>query len=77
MKATSTGDMEKTLKEKDDKYRKWTTWETVEKKADKAVMVPLIITQDRSVHRDTVKRWNDFALDIQPDWVRMAQNVLR
>ena len=24
-----------------------------------------------------MKRWKDFASDIQVDWVRMAQNVLR
>ena len=26
---------------------------------------------------ETVRRWNDFAPDIEVDWVRMAQNVLR
>ena len=40
-------------------------------------MVPFIISHDGAVHRDTVKRWKDFAPDIQVDWVRMAQNVLR
>ena len=42
-----------------------------------AVMVPLIVSHDGAVHRDTLKRWKSFALDIQVDWVRMAQNVLR
>ena len=42
-----------------------------------AVMVPLIISHDGAVHRDTLKRWKSFAPDIQVDWVRMAQNVLR
>ena len=43
----------------------------------KVVMVPLIVSHDGAVHRDTVRRWKDFAPDIQVDWVRMAQNVLR
>ena len=42
-----------------------------------AVIVPLIISHDGAVHRDTVKRWKDFSKDIEVDWVRMAQNVLR
>ena len=41
------------------------------------MMVPLIVSHDGAVHRDTLKRWKSFALDIQVDWVRMAQNVLR
>ena len=41
------------------------------------MMVPLIISDDGAVHRDDVRRWKDFAPDIQVDWVRMAQNVLR
>ena len=77
MKVTSTEDMEKAFKEKDEKYREWTTQDTREKKADKAVMVPLIISHDGAVHKDTIRRWKDFAPDIQVDWVRMAQNVLR
>ena len=48
-----------------------------EKKVSKAVMVPLISSHDGAVHRDTIKRWKTFAPDIQVDWVRMAQNVLR
>ena len=40
-------------------------------------MVPLILSHDWAVHRDTVRRWKDFAPDIKVDWVRMAQNVLR
>ena len=42
-----------------------------------AVMVPLIISHDGAVHRDSIRRWKDFAPDIAVDWVRMAQNVLR
>ena len=30
-----------------------------------------------AVHKDTVRRWKDFAPDIQVDLVKMAQNVLR
>ena len=41
------------------------------------VMVPLVISHDGAVHVDSVRRWNDFAQDIQVDWVRMAQSVLR
>ena len=40
-------------------------------------MVPLIFSLDGAVHRDTVRRWKDFAPDIKVDWVRMAQSVLR
>ena len=40
-------------------------------------MVPLILSHDGAVHRDSVRRWKDFAPDIQPDWARMAQSVLR
>ena len=42
----------------------------------KVVLVPLIISHDRAVHKDSVRRWKDFAPDIKIDWVRMAQNVL-
>ena len=41
------------------------------------VIVPLIISHDGAVHKDTVRMWKDFAPDIQVDWVRMAQSVLR
>ena len=77
VKVTSTEDMNKAFKEKDDKYRDWATKDTREKKVGKAVMIPIIVSHDGAVHRDTVKRWKDFAPDIQVDWVRMAQNVLR
>ena len=40
-------------------------------------MVPLIISHDGAVHKDTVRRWKDFTTDIKVDWVRMAQSVLR
>ena len=40
-------------------------------------MVPLIISNDGAVHRDSVRRWKSFAPDVEVDWVRMAQNVLR
>ena len=43
----------------------------------KAVMVPLIVSHDEAIHRDSVRRWKDFAPDIKVDWVGMAQNVLR
>ena len=69
--------MNDAFKEKDDKYREWATRETREKKVGMAVMVPLIISHDGALHRDTVRRWKSFAPDIQVDWVRMAQNVLR
>ena len=69
--------MNKAFREKDDKYREWATRETREKKVSKAVMVPLIISHDGTIHRDSVRRWKDFAPDIKVDWVRMAQNVLR
>ena len=65
------------FKRKDDKYREWTIKETREKKVSKAVMVPLIISHDGAVHKESVKRWKDIAPDIAVDWVRMAQNVLR
>ena len=68
--------MNKAFKEKDDKFRKWATRETREKKVAKAVMVPLIISHDGAVHKDSVRRWKDFAPDIKVDWVRMAQSVL-
>ena len=77
VKITSTEDMNKAFKEKEDKYRVWATRDTKEQKVVKAVMIPLIISHDGAVHRDSVKRWKNFAPDIQVDWVRMAQNVLR
>ena len=42
-----------------------------------AVMVPLIISHDGAIHKDSVRRWKNFAPDINVDWVRMAQSVLR
>ena len=39
-------------------------------------MVPLIISHDGAVHKDSVRRWNVFAPDNNVDWVRMAQDVL-
>ena len=69
--------MEKAFFEKDGKNSAWATRETSEKKVAKAVMVPIIISHDGAVHKDSVIRWNSFAPDIQVDWVRMAQNVLR
>ena len=53
--------MSEAFKEKDEKYREWTTKETREKKVDKAVMVPLIFSRDGAVHWDTVRRWKDMA----------------
>ena len=46
-------------------------------KVGKAVMVPLIVSHDGAVHKDTVRRWKDFASHIQVDWMRIAQSVLR
>ena len=43
----------------------------------KVVMVPLIISHDGAVHKDTIRRWKSFAPDIMVHWVRMAQNVLQ
>ena len=77
VKVTSTDKLNEAFKEKDDKYREWTTRETREEKVVKAVMVPLIISHNGAVHRDTVRRWKSFAPDIKVDWVRMAQSVLR
>ena len=51
--------------------------ERVNRKWVKAVMVPLIISHDGAVHKDTVRRWKSFAPDVEVDWVRMAQSVLR
>ena len=42
-----------------------------------AVMVPLIISHDGAIHKDAILRWKSFAPDLEVDWVRMAQNVLR
>ena len=40
-------------------------------------MVPLIVSNDGAVHKESVARWKDIAKDIHVDWVRMAQSVLR
>ena len=77
MKVTSTDKLNEAFREKDDKYREWAIRDAREKKVVMAVMVPLIISHDGAVHRDTIRRWKDFAPDITVDWVRMAQNVLR
>ena len=77
VKVTSTDKMNDAFKEKDDKYREWATRETREKKVVMAVMVPLIISHDGAVHKDTIRRWKMFAPDTKVDWARMAQNVLR
>ena len=77
VKVTSTDKMNEAFKEKDGKYREWTTRETREEKVGMAVMVPNIISNDGAVHRDTVRRWKSFAPDIKVDWVRIAQSVLR
>ena len=57
VKVTSTDKMNEAFKEKDEKYREWTTKETREKKIAMAVIVPIIISHDGAVHRDTIKRW--------------------
>ena len=76
VKVTSTDQLNDAFKEKDDKYRKWATEESREEKVEKVVMVPLIISNDKAVHSDTIGRWKNIAPDIDVDWVRMAQNVL-
>ena len=76
VKVTSTDKMNDEFKKKDEKYRKWTTQETREKKVGMAVMVPLIISHDGAVHRDTIRRWKNFAPDMKVDWVRMAQSLI-
>ena len=53
---TSSEDMNKAFNEKNDKYLKWTTKETKEKKVVKAVMVPLIVSHDGAVYKDSVRR---------------------
>ena len=55
VKVTSTDKKNEAFKEKDDKYREWATRETREKKVAMAVMVPLIISHDGAVHKDTVR----------------------
>ena len=77
VKITSTDKMNEAFREKDNKYREWATKETREKKIVMVVMVPLIISHDGAIHKDTIKRWKSFAPDIEVDWVRMAQSVLR
>ena len=76
VKITSSEDLNKVSREKDEKYHEWATLETRENEVANAVMGTLI-SYDGAVHRDTVRRWKDFASDIQFDLVRMAQNVLR
>ena len=51
VKVTSTEEMNRAFKEKDEKYRDWATRETREKKVRMAVMVPIIISHDGAVHR--------------------------
>ena len=72
----STDSLNKAFKEKDEKYRVWATKETQEKMVSKAVTVPLIISHDGAVHKDSVRRRKNFAPDKKVDCVRMAQNVL-
>ena len=76
VKITSTDKMNDEFKQKDEKYREWTTQET-RKKVGKAVMVPLIISHDGAIHKGSVMRWKGFSLDLELSWVRIAQSVLR
>ena len=48
-------------------HKRW--WKN---KVSKVVMVPLIISHDGVLHKDTVMRWKDLAPDIKVDCVRMA-----
>ena len=75
MKDASTDKMNEAFKEKDENDREWVTRDTRERKVVMAVMEPLIISHDGAVHRDTVKRLNDFAPDIGVDLVRMAHTL--
>ena len=54
VKIISTDKMNEAFKEKDEKYREWATRETREEKVAKVVMVPLIISHDGAIHKDTV-----------------------
>ena len=69
--------MSKAFKEKDVKYREWATKDMREKKVGKVVIVALIVSHNGAVHKDSVRRWTNFAPVIKVDWVRMAQNVLQ
>ena len=66
VKVTSTDQLHKAFREKDDKYRVWATSETREKKVSKVVMVPIIISHDGAVHKDSVRRWK--ALRLTSKW---------
>ena len=67
VKKTSIDDLFKSFKEKDEKDREWAIRDTQEKKESKAVMVPLIISHDGAVHKDSVRRWKGLAPDITVD----------
>ena len=77
VKITSTDKMNDSFRDKDEKFRIWATKDIQEKKVVMAVMVPLIISHDGAIHRDTIRRWKNFAPDMKVDWVRMAQSILR
>ena len=49
----------------------------VREKVAMAVMVPLNVSNDYAVHRDSIRIWKNFAPDIKVDWVPMAQRDLR
>ena len=76
VKVTSTDKMSEAFKEKDEKYRVWTTQETREKKVVMAVMVPLIISHDGAIHKDTIRRWRNFAPDIKIDWGKTCYGTM-
>ena len=57
--------MNETFKEKET-CRVWATHET-QKTVVNAVMAPLIISHDGDAHRDSVRRWKDFAPDVEVD----------
>ena len=58
--------MNKSFKEKDEKYGEWTTRETREKKVVMVAMVHFI-SHDVAVHRDTVRQWKNLVSDIKVD----------
>ena len=78
VKVTSTDKMSEAFKEKDEKYRVWATQETREKKVSKVVMVPIIISHDGAVHKDTddgkifhgTSRWTGSG------WPRMSSGTM-
>ena len=53
--------MNRAFKEKDGKYRLWATKEAGEKKVGKAVMVPVVVSNDGAIHKVSIEIWKTFA----------------